>query len=59
MTNFIDLNDQEDATITKIMEKFQKVEGSGIHEDYKATFSDKRKRQLSFMEQSFDHDRDR
>ena len=58
-TNFIDLNDQEDANLTKLVEKFWKVEGSGIQEDNKATDSDKSKRQLRFMEKSIEHDEDR
>ena len=29
-TNFIDLNDQEDANLTELREKLWKVEGSGI-----------------------------
>ena len=43
-TNFLDLNDQEDANLTELVEKFWKVEGSGIQEYQKATFSDKSKR---------------
>ena len=31
-----------------------KVEGSGIHEDNKATYSDKSKRQLRFLEKSIE-----
>ena len=33
------------------------MEGTGFHEDINATFSDKSKRQLRFMEQSIEHDR--
>ena len=32
------------------------MEGSGIHENNKATFSETSKRQLSFMEQCIKHD---
>ena len=41
------------------MKKLWKVEGSGIQEDKKATYSDKSKRQLRFMEKSIEHDEDR
>ena len=58
-TNFIDLNDQEEANLTELVEKLLKVEGSGIQEDNKATYSDRSKRQLRFMENSIEHDGDR
>ena len=41
------------------MENFRKVEGSGIQEDNKPTYSDESKRQLRFMEKSMEHDGDR
>ena len=41
------------------MENFWKVEGSGNQENNKATYSDKSKRQLRFMEKSIEHDGDR
>ena len=53
------MNDQEDANLTELVEKFWKKEGSGIQEDNKATYSDKSKRQLRFMEKSIEPDEDR
>ena len=58
-TKFIDLNDQENANLTELVEKFWKVEESGIHEVKKAIYSDKSNRQLRFLEKSVEHDGDR
>ena len=57
-TKLNDLNHQEDAIFTETVEKFWKVGKTGIYEEKKATFSEKSKRQLRFMEQSIEHDED-
>ena len=44
LTNFIDTTEQDDATLTDVVEKYWEVKESGIHENNKTYFSEKSKK---------------
>ena len=48
LTNFIDTTEQEDATLTEVVEKYWEKKESGIHENNKTYFSEKSKKKTKF-----------